>query len=71
MILDHTRLEEALQTLGEILAARGEHHDLAVVGGGALLLLDLIERPTRDLDVVARGDGGRWSRAEPFPPALL
>jgi len=71
MMLDHASLEQALQTLGEILAARGEHHDLAVVGGGALLILGLIDRPTRDLDVVARVDAGGWSRAEPFPPGLL
>lgn len=70
MTFDHTTLEQALQTLGEILAARGEHHDLAVVGGGALLVLGLIERPTRDLDVVARIDSDLWSRAKPFPPTL-
>jgi hypothetical protein len=70
MMFDHATLEQALDTLGEILAARGEHHDLAVVGGGALLILGLIERPTRDLDVVARIDSELWSRAEPFPPAL-
>ena len=70
MILDHASLERALQTLGEVLAARGEQHDLAVVGGGALLILGLIARPTRDLDVVARIDEEQWSRAEPFPPAL-
>lgn len=71
MTLDHASLEQALQTLGEVLAAREEHHDLAVVGGGALLILGLIDRPTRDLDVVARVEAERWSRAEPFPPALL
>lgn len=70
MRFDHATLEQALQTLGEILTARGERHDLAVVGGGALLILGLIERPTRDLDVVARINAQRWSRAQPFPPGL-
>lgn len=70
MSLDHASLEQALQILGEILATRGEHHDLAVVGGGALLILGLIDRPTRDLDVVARVESDRWSRAEPFPAGL-
>jgi len=70
MTLDQASLEQALRTLGAVLASRAEQHDIAVVGGGALLILGLIERPTRDLDVVARIDAEIWSRAEPFPPAL-
>ena len=46
------RLEEALETLGELLEERDQNVGLLVVGGGSLLLLGLIERPTADLDVV-------------------
>ena len=63
-------LEEALQALGDVLAARGGVHDLALVGGGALLVLGLIDRSTKDLDVVARIEDGGWRRAEPFPAEL-
>ncbi len=63
-------LEEALSTLGLLLRERGAVHDLVVIGGGALLLLGVIERPTKDLDAVARVEDGRWLRAEPFPSEL-
>ena len=42
-------LEEALSTLGQLLQDRGEAYDVVVIGGGALLLLGLIVRPTKDL----------------------
>ena len=63
-------LEEALTTLGQLLQDRGEAYDLVLIGGGALLLLGLIQRPTKDLDAVARVEEGRWLRAEPFPDGL-
>jgi len=47
-------LREALTILGQVLQDRGEAYDVVVIGGGALLLLGLIERPTKDLDAVAR-----------------
>ena len=63
-------LEEALITLGQLLQGRGEAYDVVIIGGGALLLLGLIERPTKVLDAVARVEGDRWLRAEPFPDGL-
>jgi hypothetical protein len=45
--------------------------DLVVVGGSALLALELVRRPTRDVDVVAlRGDQGLGSAVE-LPEPLL
>lgn len=63
-------LAEALTTLGQLLQERSETHDVVVIGGGALLLLGFIERPTKDLDAVARVEGERWLCAEPFPEGL-
>lgn len=70
-MIDSDSLPIALDTLGAILEDRGQPHDLAVIGGGALLLLGLIERPTKDLDVVARLEARRLVRAEPFPADLV
>ena len=64
-------LEQALTSLSDLIEARGESYELVLVGGGALLLLGLIERPTKDLDVVARVKDGRWQRSEPLPASLL
>lgn len=68
--MDTARLHEALETLGAILESRGEAHDIIVIGGGALLLLGLIERPTQDLDIVSRVEGDRWVEGEPMPLGL-
>jgi hypothetical protein len=65
-----TSLEEALETLGEVLADRGTSVELAVIGGGSLLLSKLLERPTKDLDVVALVVDGVYRRAQPFPEFL-
>lgn len=70
MLTDAT-LTEALEVIGDLLADRGERCEAVIIGGGALLLLGVVERPTKDLDVVALvDDGGRWICAKPFPPAL-
>jgi hypothetical protein len=63
-------LEQALETLGAVLADRGTPIDIAVVGGGALMLLGLIRRSTVDLDVVGIVDEGRIGSALPLPTRL-
>jgi hypothetical protein len=45
--------EEPLSALGQLLTERGLRYELVAIGGGALQLLGLITRPTRDIDVVA------------------
>ena len=61
--------EQPLATLGELLEQRGLHYDLLAVGGGALLLLGLVARPTKDIDVVGVIGSGvvRVSRTLPEP----
>ena len=63
-------LEEALQTLGDVLDERGQSAGLLVVGGGSLLLLGLIERPTADLDVVGFPAAAGYVKATTLPPYL-
>lgn len=50
--------EGPLATLGQLLRERGVRYELLAIGGGALRLLGLIARPTRDIDVVALVDSG-------------
>jgi hypothetical protein len=71
MPLTPTSLREALDTLGAILADRGHSYDIVVIGGGALQLVGLIDRPTKDLDVVAPAGTLPWTRADPHPGPLL
>ena len=70
MAFSTTSLEEALATLGELLAERGQSVELVAIGGGSLLLMQLIERPTKDLDVVAIVRSGQFVSAVPFPDVL-
>lgn len=63
-------LEQALELLGELLDERKAPYEIAVIGGGGLVLLDLIDRATRDIDVVALVEGGTYQISEPLPPVL-
>lgn len=70
-MFDAEGLEEALETLGALLTVRGLEYSLVVVGGGSLLLLGLLPRPTRDLDVVALAANGKFTPPVPMPEALV
>jgi len=65
--MDRLKLEQALGTLGAVLEQRGLRFEAVAVGGSSLLLLGLGTRPTRDLDLVARIEGGSYVRADPLP----
>ncbi len=62
--------ERILEALGEQLAARGERYELVVVGGSALLALGLVERTTKDVDIVALRAGEDLKSARPMPAGL-
>jgi hypothetical protein len=52
-MIGREQLEAALSALGELLATRGLHYELVLVGGGNLILRGLITRPTtKDLDIL-------------------
>ncbi len=44
---------------------------MVAVGGSSLMLLGLLERPTRDLDIVALVEFGRHVKASPLPGPLV
>jgi Nucleotidyltransferase of unknown function (DUF6036) len=69
-ITDREAADVLLSALGEQLASRGARYELIVVGGSALLALGLIDRPTRDVDVLALHHGGLIRSAKPLPPDL-
>jgi hypothetical protein len=64
------RADELLRALGAQLAARGERYELVVIGGSALLALGLVERTTKDVDIVALRSGDDLEGAEPLPGGL-
>jgi hypothetical protein len=46
-------VEDALQSVGELLEEAGERFAIVIIGGAALQLLGVISRNTRDVDVIA------------------
>lgn len=70
-MLDDARLVQALQELGRTLADRELTFHVAIVGGAALLLRGLRDRPTQDVDVAAVAEGSETLRGHHvLPPAL-
>lgn len=63
-------LRHALSTLGLLLKDRGLTFEIVVVGGGGLLLLGIIRRPTKDLDALALVEAGEYQLARPLPNEL-
>ncbi len=71
MKIDLTSLEEALTVLGQLLEDRGHYYEIVAIGGGSLLLLKQIKRPTNDLDLVALIKDHQLISADPLPKALI
>jgi len=70
-MFDAAGLGEALTLLGELLEDRGQPHEVVAIGGGSLLLIGEIERPTKDLDLVALRLGDALVPAgRPLPATL-
>lgn len=67
---NRTEFEPLLAALGQLLTERGLRYEAFAVGGGALYLLGLITRPTRDIDVVGLVQGGRVVAVESLPEPL-
>lgn len=67
----HSSFDAPLRALGQLLSERGLRYEFLAIGGGALHLLGLITRPTRDIDVVATVSGRALSPIESLPDPLL
>jgi hypothetical protein len=63
-------VEQVLRALGEQLGAAEESYELVVVGGSGLLILGVIERSTRDVDLVALRVGSELEKPDPLPEIL-
>ena len=62
--------EEPLAALGQLLEERRLRYELYAVGGGALQLLGLITRPTRDIDIIGKVEGQRILPMVTLPTSL-
>jgi hypothetical protein len=60
-------LDRLFPALSEHLADDGVKFELVVIGGSALVAMDLIDRSTRDVDVLALMTRGALVTAEPLP----
>lgn len=69
-ILNAQAAEGLLAALGEQLAAAQERFEIVVIGGSALLALGVVERATRDVDIVALRSGSELRNPAPLPEAL-
>lgn len=69
--MDVDTLNGALEVLGSYLLDKGLKYEVVAIGGGALLLLGCIIRPTKDLDLVAIVEGNELISARPLPAPLL
>ena len=68
--LDLKGIIGALTAVGELLDAMGERVAIVVTGGATLSLLGVVDRGTRDVDVIARAwrdDRGKLRLREPEP----
>ncbi|HKF83409.1 MAG TPA: DUF6036 family nucleotidyltransferase [Solirubrobacterales bacterium] len=69
-ITSRDRMDQLLSALGEQLASADARYELVVIGGSGLLALGIVERATRDVDIVALRANGDLSSAEPLPEGL-
>lgn len=59
-----------LAALGEQLLRQGSSFEIIVIGGSALLALRLVQRPTRDIDLVGIRVAGEVRSSQPLPGPL-
>lgn len=73
--MDRNDIERALEAVGQLLASDGERLSIVIIGGAALRLLGVVDRVTRDVDIVAvtqePGELSNLARPpKPLPEAL-
>ena len=70
MVLELENMIEALDLIGADLTAAGARAKLLIVGGGSLLLLGLVDRPTQDIDVIALQENDKFIKALVLPESV-
>jgi hypothetical protein len=70
-LLDGNDIENALQAVGDLLAADGHRLGIVVIGGAALSLLGVVDRATRDVDIVAFANNHEHPENLERPPRPL
>lgn len=70
-IANSDQVTQLLYALAEQLAFAGQHYELVVVGGSALLAMGIISRPTKDIDVLGFVEADSIAKADPFPRELV
>jgi len=70
-VSNSNQVDELLSALAEQLAEEGEPIELVVIGGSALIALGLVQRATRDVDVVALLEDGDLVQPDPLPDRLV
>ena len=69
--LDAEQLANALSELGDLLASRGKHYEVVLIGGGNLMLRGLIGRTTtKDLDLLGQRTADGVVPLRPLPEDL-
>jgi len=63
-------LDVILGALAEQLLSLSEPQEIVVIGGTALTALGLVDRATKDVDVLAIATAGELLPAKPLPDAL-
>jgi hypothetical protein len=75
MLLNNNEIERALRLVGELIHADRERISIVIIGGAALNMLGIVNRATRDVDVVAVADVDdnlRLARPpQPLPDVLV
>ncbi|TMM19772.1 MAG: hypothetical protein E6F96_01840 [Actinobacteria bacterium] len=69
--IDADAVDTLLSALSQQLLARDERYSIIVIGGSGLLVLGVIARTTRDIDVVALVRDGSIVSPNPLPEGLL
>lgn len=69
-MLAHKNLDRVLEALASQMETTGDRRELVVIGGAGLIAVGLIERPTRDVDVVALATDRGLESADPLPSDL-
>ncbi len=68
--INRDTLDVIFGALAEQLRSLGDQYEIVVIGGSALTALGLVERATKDVDLLAIAEKGELRSAEPLPDTL-